>query len=537
MKKNNEFIKNYSEYLKDESRVVGSAEDISFPKTEKEVIEIVKDLYHRDIPMTIQGARTGLAASAVPFGGHIINLSRMNKILGAKYIEKQDTFYLTLQPGVLLIELRKALLNKTFLVNDWDEASIDAIAKLKAGEWFFLPDPTETSASIGGMLSCNASGARSFRYGSTREHISGITVVLPDGDLISIKRGQNYVKDGLFSIKTQSRRSISSVLPKLRDVKVKKNTAGYYIKQDMDMIDLFIGAEGTLGIITSVEVKLTRAYSYKWGITTFMPDEDKALDLVRMLRGEQVIDHVKRYSFKPSAIEFFNHNALKLLRAQQKQNPAFSQIQEIKSSYHTAVYTEMESNHEEEIWEAVKELGKIIEILGGNEEDTWVAKKSTDMAKLHFFRHATPECVNMQIDEIRKTDTRLTKLGTDMSVPDNCLKKVMKMYNEGLEENHLNAVIFGHIGNNHLHVNIIPRDIEDYERGKKLYKKWAKAIVEMGGTVSAEHAVGKLKIPFLKEMYSEKEFDQFREIKKLFDPKQLLNRGNIFEFIPLKEVE
>src|SRR5690554_4368151 len=92
----------YGEYLRDESRQVGRAESIVFPKTEAEIINSVKEMSRKNIPITSQGARTGLAASAVPYGGHIINLSKMNKVTGARYDEKEDRFFLTVQPGVLL---------------------------------------------------------------------------------------------------------------------------------------------------------------------------------------------------------------------------------------------------------------------------------------------------------------------------------------------------------------------------------------------------------------------------------------------------
>ncbi len=140
----------------------------------------------------------------------------------------------------------------------------------------------------------------------------------------------------------------------------------------------------------------------------------------------------------------------------------------------------------------------------------------------------------MQIDIIRKTDSRITKLGTDMSVPDDKLKDVMKMYNDGITENNLNAVIFGHIGNNHLHVNIIPRNIEEYTRGKELYSSWAEKVVKMGGAVSAEHGVGKLKVPFLQKMFTKDEMDDMRRLKRLFDPEQLFNRATIFPYVELK---
>ena len=139
-----------------------------------------------------------------------------------------------------------------------------------------------------------------------------------------------------------------------------------------------------------------------------------------------------------------------------------------------------------------------------------------------------PEAVNLLIDERKRSNAELTKLGTDMSVPDEHLEAVIAMYNAGLRENGLESVIFGHIGNNHVHVNILPNSIEEYDRGKSLYLTWARQIVELGGSVSAEHGIGKIKVAFLKLMYGEEGIAQMRALKRLFDPEMALNVGNLF---------
>jgi D-lactate dehydrogenase (cytochrome) len=400
---------------------------------------------------------------------------------------------------------------------------------LNKAQWFYSTDPTETSASMGGIASCNASGAKSYRYGSARDHITGLRVVLADGDVLSIKRGQYIAADNKFSLITESGREIKGILPKYKMPHVKKNTSGYYNMPGMDMIDLFIGSDGTLGIISQIEIELNKTQEVNWGITVFMPDEEKAVDLVRAIRQELKVNNIY-LDLKPSAIEFFSYNALNMLREQQKISAAFSNIQELKDSYHTAVYIEIESDSNDKVWAEVEKLGSVINALDGDEDETWVAYNLSNLEKLHDFRHACPECVNMQIDNIKKSNDRITKLGTDMSVPDNKLKDAMDMYNEGIAKNNLTAVIFGHIGNNHLHVNIIPKNSNEYKRGKELFLVWAEKIAAMGGAVSAEHGVGKLKVPFLKKMYNEEEINEMRKLKKTFDPAQILNRGTIFDY-------
>ena len=136
--------------------------------------------------------------------------------------------------------------------------------------------------------------------------------------------------------------------------------------------------------------------------------------------------------------------------------------------------------------------------------------------------------VNRRIDILRKPHPTLTKLGTDLSVPDGCLTDVIKLYRSGLEAHKLDSVIFGHIGNNHLHVNIIPKTPAEYSTGKELYREWAKQVVNWGGSVSAEHGIGKLKIDLLEIMAGADGISAMRELKQIFDPLGILNPGTLF---------
>lgn len=115
-----------------------------------------------------------------------------------------------------------------------------------------------------------------------------------------------------------------------------------------------------------------------------------------------------------------------------------------------------------------------------------------------------------------------------MSVPDAALEEAMAMYAGDLEREDLEWVAFGHIGNNHVHVNILPRDMGEYDAGKRLYMAWARRVVEMGGSVSAEHGIGKLKAPFLRMMYGREGVAEMLALKKLFDPELRLNPGDLF---------
>ncbi|QGU96363.1 FAD-binding protein [Clostridium bovifaecis] len=512
------FERDFEDYLRDESRKIGEADSISFPKSEEEVIHILTHLSPDKTLITAQGARTGITSGAVPQGGHILNLSRMNKITGLRYNKETDAFSLKVQPGVLLSQLREALKNKHFDIKDWDVESISALEKFrKSGVYFYSPDPTETTASIGGMVACNASGACSFKYGSTRAHIKSITIVLISGDKISVERGRERAYKGSFSLTTSSGRLIEGTVPSYNLPNI-KNASGYYTKDDMDLIDLFIGSEGTLGIITEIELKLLKAPKSVYGINIFFSCEENALKFVQKIRKKT----------SPAAIEFFNHNALNLLRRVKETYPGFSKLSELPLHFHTAIYVEYHGDSEEEVMDMFTKCGEIIEECGGDLSNTWVSMDSQSNEALKSFRHATPEAVNTLIDEHRKAVPSLTKLGTDMAVPDSCLEEVMKLYNSSLEEAGLDSVIFGHIGNNHLHVNIIPKDMTEYNKGKELYSFWAEKVISMGGTVSAEHGIGKLKNHLLKKMFGESGIKEMAALKTLFDSENRLNRGNLF---------
>ncbi|MCR4435933.1 MAG: FAD-binding oxidoreductase [Clostridiales bacterium] len=518
----------YEEFLKDESRSAGCAQSISFPQSEEDIKRILTQLKENGEQVTVQGARTGITAGAVPRGGHILNLSRMNKITGLRCHRDGKSFLLTVQPGVLLKDIRQAVAQKTFNVEGWSGESMEALELLKNSKaYFFPPDPTETSASIGGMAACNASGARSFKYGSTREYIESLRILLVDGSALYLRRGVEKARGRLFNLLLDTGTLLEGTLPDygMPDV---KNASGYYVKEGMDLIHLFIGSEGTLGILTEIEIRLIPAPPYAWGITAFFPSEEGAVDFVRALRGESVDFLTSPLVDKPAAIEFFDCNALNLLRGQKESNPAFSEIPALPPEYHTAVYFEYDGEDENRLEDMAARAVEALTECGGSEDATWLATGPREMEKMHFFRHAVPEAVNLLIGQRNRVNRSITKLGTDMAVPDHKLGEVMALYNQSLAASGLKYVKFGHIGNNHIHVNILSDSAEEYDRGRELYLDWGDRVARMGGTVSAEHGIGKLKVEMLRKMYGHEAVRQMLRLKRLFDPDGRLNRGNLF---------
>ncbi|RQD69559.1 MAG: FAD-binding oxidoreductase [Tindallia sp. MSAO_Bac2] len=510
----------YTEYLRDESRTVGKAETISFPASEEEIVNIVKQMEEHKTPITLQGARTGLAAGAVPFQGHVMNMSRMDKINGIRK-DEAGNFYIKLQPGVILSQLRKKIELKSFDYQNWREEDQKAYADFcDAPEHFFSPDPTEASATLGGMVACNASGARSYRYGSIRPYVTALRIVLASGETLEIRRGEIIAKGREIQLLTEQGRKLKIKLPsyKMPDT---KNASGYYVDDNMDAIDLFIGSDGTLGIISEIEVGLLKMPPVVWGVTCFFQQETFVLDYIKEIRNE--IEEI-------ASMEYFDGDALEILRQQKKKGQAFAQLPDIHPEMKAAAYLELHTGTEKNALLLLEKIEAIMETAGGNPLHTWVARVDVDRDRLLFFRHAIPESVNMLIDERKKTAPNITKLGTDMAVPDEHLHRVVTIYRKTLKEKGIQSAVWGHIGDNHLHVNLLPKSDEEYETGKKIYAEWAREITGLGGAVSAEHGVGKLKSQFLQVMFGEEAVNQMRELKRTFDPYGMLGRDNLFTY-------
>lgn len=512
-----ELTEDFGGYLKDESRLVGHAESISFPRSAAEVGQILTELAKTRTNITLQGARTGLAAGAVPFGGHVMSLGRMNRVLDLRH--ENDRFYVRVEPGVILSQLRRDIEERRFSTVGWSaEAVTTAREFADSPEYFFPTDPTESSACIGGIVACNASGARSYLYKSARRHITALRLLLWDGSALSLKRGENLAQGRSLTLQKDDGSLLDVQLPTYVMPRA-KNASGYYVEENMDAIDLVIGSDGTLGVLTEIELELIPVPAVIWGVSTFFKSEADAVVFVELVRAG--IHGI-------AAIEYFDGGAINILRAQKKNSTAFARLPDVAADADCCVYTEIHCDDEATAMARLCEIGDCVESAGGDERNTWVARSARDLDSLQFFRHAVPESVNMFIDERRKINPIITKLGADMSAPSERLVEVVELYRAGLAEYGLVSAIWGHIGDNHLHVNILPRDIDDFKRGKELFAKWARDISEMGGSVSAEHGVGKIKAAFLEVMYGREHISEMARTKQAFDPHFIFGRGNLF---------
>lgn len=479
-------------YLTDASNMQGGfADKLFIPENAEEIAAIINEANERKIPVTVSGARTGTVGGAIPFGGYVISLEKLNKILE---INKEEN-YAIVESGVILNDFQKVV---------------------EAENLFYPPDPTEWSCQLGGTIATNASGARSFKYGATREFVEEIEVVLASGEILKLKRGTIFSDNGFIELQTTTGNLIKAKLPTYRQPDTRKNTSGYFSGDKTDAIDLFIGSEGTLGIITRAKLRiLPKPESFFSGII-FFENETDLLNFVWEAREKSFASRQNQNSnsIDASLIEYFDEKALKFIS---------EKFPEVPEPAKGAIFFEQETNSENED-ALLEEWNALLEKHDADLERSWFTTNEQDREKMREFRHALPVSVNERIVKYKQK-----KVGTDMAVPDEKFASFLRFYKEKLEASGLDYVIFGHIGDNHLHANMLPKSDEEATHARHLYGRFIAQSIMFGGTISAEHGIGKHKSKYLYVQYGERFLNEMAELKKAFDPKGILGRGNMFD--------
>lgn len=451
-------------YLQDASGYRGSADRVYTPEASEQIQTILKTASKDRIPVTVAGAGTGLTGARVPHGGYVISLERFRGIE---------------------IERGRARCGAGALLKDLQSAATQS-------QQFFGPNPTENSASIGGIFSTNAGGARSFRYGSVRRHVLAVEAVFADGSARRFERGEKVD----FPYQTVPAPAVS------------KNSAGYFLPAELEWVDLLAGSEGTLGIVSSIELALLPQPPAILSGVVFFPSDDAALDAVDAWRSVPEL----------RLLEFMDESSLRLLG---------SSYPEIPASARAALLIEQnlasEDDEQVDLW-----AGRLVD-QQAFEEASWFGFSPADQERFRAFRHTLPIIVT---DRVRRNG--FPKFGTDFAVPIEQHRKLHEAYRRRCSQAlPKKFAIFGHAGDANNHVNLLPENAVDAKRGEELIYEFAELVVSMHGTVAAEHGIGKTKTDLLPLMYSPRELASMRDVKRQLDPNWLLGQETLF---PLSSV-
>lgn len=427
--------------IRDASNYPGQADQLFAPESESEIAALLKRASHEKIPVTVCGALTGLAGGASPSGGWAISLSRMRRL-------ELSRGRAIAGPGVLLREVQSAASN--------------------SGQ-FYAPDPTENTSSIGGNIAANSSGSRSFRYGATRRHVLSLRVAFMDGSIVTFPRGDKIDFD----------------VPKISLPCTTKHSAGYPLAPGMEWVDLMVGSEGTLGVVTEAELQLLPAPGECLGGVVFFRSEEDAIEAVERWRSTPGLN----------MIEYIDHASLEMMDVRQQ----------------AALMIEIEGDAE-------------IDMSNALENDSWFATSAADRERFRVFRHTLAEKANARVRR-----TGFMKFGTDYAVPLDKNREMMAVYRRIMDADAPGRyVIYGHIGDAHVHVNSFPETREQFERGKEVMTGLAREAVRLGGTVGAEHGLGKRKAHLLEIQYPPDQIEAMKQVKRRFDPDWLLGQGTLF---------
>ncbi len=438
------------DYARDEMPIYGTRmpDLVVRPRSTEEVAAVMKICYDNDIPVTPRGAGTGLAGGAVPvFGGVVMDLSRMNRILSYDL----ENFVVDIEAGVLLADLAADCLTRGML---------------------YPPDPGEKYACVGGNVATNAGGMRAVKYGTTRDYVRAMTVVLPNGEITHM------------------------------GATVSKTSSGY------SLMNLMIGSEGTLGIITELTLRIIPAPKALASLIIPFRDLKTALATVPKFR----MNHMD-----PQAIEFMEREIV-VLSERYVGKAVFPQElgDEPINAY---LLITLDGTSTEEVDKLIEQAANIA--LESDAMDVLVADTNNRIKDAWAARSSFLEAI---MEETKLLDE------CDVVVPVNKIADYLEFANEEARKCGIEIKTFGHAGDGNLHIYQCSNDLEEDEfkrRVDRFFDIIYKEATECGGLVSGEHGIGTGKVKYLVDSVGETNMELMRGIKKVFDPKMILNPGKV----------
>ena len=426
---------------------------VARPKSIAEIIEVVQQAASDRMPITSAGAQTSTTAASITDNGILLSLRSLDRISAVD--ERERT--ISVGAGALVGEIKRIA---------------------AASELLFAPDPTsEEESTIGGAIACNASGARTFKYGATRKHVQRLKVVLANGELAEFRR-----------------------------TNLEKNTVGYAFAHDP--IDWFIGSEGTLGIIVEAELALLPLPAHVIGLAVFFKTEVEALKFVVETRESRTVT--------PRCVEYFDDQAIEIARVSTAGGI-------LPGGAAAMVYVEQEISDDLD-----STLGRWLDLIEPFDSgfEPLVFDGEARLREARRIRHSVPSTMNERGGGYRKAGGR--KVSTDWAVPYHKLAEAVQGARAFAKERGIDQpVIYGHAGNGHPHENFIARSAQELGTIEEAVEQTLRRVLALGGTVAAEHGIGKIKRKWLPLQMNPLQIAMMTAAKKELDPLGILAPGNI----------
>jgi len=470
-----------------------------------------------DAAILPQGALTSLTGGATPSGEVVVSTARLT----ALELDAANARAVA-GAGLVLADLHRAL---------------------AARGLYYPPAPTHDGATIGGNVACNAAGAATFAYGTTRDWVRRIRVALRHGEVLELTRGELLVAPG-DTLRLEGEARLELPIPTALSPALRKTSAGYLVRDPMDPIDLFIGAEGTLGIVTEVELAL-RPLTTELTALVFLPDDGAAVALTRTLRerSRETRDGVRPEGLAVRSIEYFDARCLSLIATEGElaklrvtvpdgAGAALLVVHELPADTDDAAV--MEQLDSAFAGEPVGPIADLVEALMQHEAfettELGLPEQRSRQAQLRAVREAIPLAVSEWCLRHQRRDPAVHKLGGDMIVPFEHFATMLDAYRRVFADHGLEVCVYGHISDGNVHPNGLPTCAADVTAGEAALLELAERALALGGCPLSEHGVGRsaLKQRLLLLTRGADAIAQLQATKAALDPGWTLAPGVLF---------
>lgn len=472
-----------SEYLRDESGQRGKAKEIFFVKNPSELKEIWKKA---ESCVTIQGSRTGISGAAVPTLGNILNFSWLSGIPGQGEDEKGK--YLDVLPGTTLEEIKGAV----------------------PEGYFFPSEPTEESATIGGMYAVNAAGPSAGYYGRTGDCILEADVYFPELGWRRIPRGR-YVfdQDGILNLGER--------ILKISGFEQKNTICQLTPEPGMDLLDLLAGSEGVLGIFGRLRLRLLKCPAEKWRLLFFFEEETSGLEFA----GQMTAQSSEWRNADLTMADFMNRKSVQIFRKYAKEEPTYASVSDVPADV-CAVMLEIISENTEDMEAALEETLSLFEQAGGRDEYSRAGDTPEEFRNLQKFRHGIPECLNREI--MNSCVENAVKLSVDVRIDQMPIREFLSKTEQitGGE-----CAVTVHIPEKIYHIDPLFYDENTFGKARNMRQKLWRLAAECNGMLAAENGIGKGKTAQFWQLIPDSQKRVMKQVKDFFDRENILNPGNM----------